>query len=200
MSTQKEEVSEREYAWAWAYTVGSRGVEDGGIEFEVKHKETAEKLSGILGGETAPVTRERENAHRDVEGEERVYEVSAEADNEFHDDIQRLKSFVKKGYERESLRGLLESCGTICYKKSTKSLGVSFSTPSHRLTTTIQDIIEPEFETGHIERASSGNYWFSVEDVGDFADYVYEDKGNLYSPPRHDKLEGCREQVRQASG
>ncbi|MDY6775834.1 MAG: hypothetical protein SV253_07140 [Halobacteria archaeon] len=197
MSVQIEDDT-AEYAYAWGYAVGSRGVEDGEIEFEVKHRETAEKLADILGGEADPVTRERENAHRDVEGEERVYEVSAKTDADFHDDIERLKSFVDDGYEKVSLRGLLESCGTICYKKSTKSLGVSFSTPSHRLTTTIQDLIEPDFETGHIERASSGNYWFSVEDVDDFADYVYEDKANLYSPPRHDKLEGCREQVRQA--
>ncbi|WP_123538390.1 cobalamin biosynthesis protein [Halosimplex salinum] len=103
------------------------------------------------------------------------------------------------------LRGLLEACGTVCFRESAGSVGVSFVHDDERLLETTRSLLadaEPHAPTDDLSETSSGGYWFGLADEADtagFADWVYdgsEDSG-LYAGDRRRKL---RRSVERATG
>jgi len=103
------------------------------------------------------------------------------------------------------VRGLLEGCGTVCFRESSASVGISFVHDDERLLETIRSLLsdaEPAVPTDDLEESSSGGYWFGLADEADaaaFAEWVYADSdaSGLYSAQRRRKLQRS---VERASG
>jgi hypothetical protein len=103
------------------------------------------------------------------------------------------------------LRGLLESCGTVCFRESSASVGVSFVHEDRALLETVRSQLSaatPHVPTDDLAETSSGGYWFGLADAADvagFAEWVYagSDASGLYSADRRAKL---RRSVERATG
>nr|WP_256393764.1 cobalamin biosynthesis protein [Natronoarchaeum rubrum] len=103
------------------------------------------------------------------------------------------------------LRGLLEACGTICFRESSNSVGISFVHDDERLLETIRTLLadaEPDVRGDDLSETSSGGYWFGLADDADaagFARWLYAgtDETGLYSAERRQKL---RRSVERATG
>jgi hypothetical protein len=103
------------------------------------------------------------------------------------------------------VRGLLEACGTVCFRESSGSVGVSFVHDDEALLHTTQSLLDaasPHVPTEDLAESSSGGYWFGVGDDADvtsFADWVYDgsDRSGLYAADRRRKL---RRSVERATG
>ncbi|WP_336326378.1 cobalamin biosynthesis protein [Halovenus sp. HT40] len=94
------------------------------------------------------------------------------------------------------LRGMLEACGTICFRESSGSVGISFVHDDEQFLDTVRsllDEIEPHVPTEDLEESSSGGYWFSVADdadIDEFAAWLYagSEQSGLYAADRRQKL------------
>jgi len=103
------------------------------------------------------------------------------------------------------VRGLLEACGTVCFRESSGSVGVSFVHDDEPLLRTVRSLLaaaEPHVPTDDLSESSSGGYWFGLADDADtaaFARWVYagSDDSGLYSAERRGKL---RRSVERATG
>lgn len=108
-------------------------------------------------------------------------------------------------YRPQLARGLLEACGTVCFRESSGSVGVSFVHDDETLLRTIRSLLEaadPRVPTDDLSETSSGGYWFGLADDADtaaFARWVYagSDGSGLYSAARRRKL---RRSVERATG
>ncbi|WP_415383552.1 cobalamin biosynthesis protein [Halosimplex sp. TS25] len=108
-------------------------------------------------------------------------------------------------YRAPLVRGLLEACGTVCFRESAGSVGVSFVHDDERLLETVRTLLgaaEPHAPTDDLAETSSGGYWFGLADGADtagFADWVYAGSGDsgLYAADRRRKL---RRSVERATG
>jgi hypothetical protein len=103
------------------------------------------------------------------------------------------------------VRGLLEACGTVCFRESSGSVGVSFVHDDEALLRTVRSLLDaadPHVPTDDLSETSSGGYWFGLGDDADtaaFARWVYagSDESGLYSAERRQKL---RRSVERATG
>lgn len=103
------------------------------------------------------------------------------------------------------VRGLLEACGTVCFRESSASVGVSFVHDDRRLLETVRSLLadaDPHAPTDDLAERSSGGYWFGLADeadAADFARWVYagSDASGLYAADRRRKL---RRSVERATG
>lgn len=94
------------------------------------------------------------------------------------------------------VRGLLEACGTVCFRESSGSVGVSFVHDDEALLGTVRSLLdaaEPTVPTDDLSETSSGGYWFGLAedvDTAAFARWVYagSDGSGLYSAERRRKL------------
>ena len=108
-------------------------------------------------------------------------------------------------YRPQLLRGLLEACGTVCFRESAGRVGVSFVHDDERLLGTIRSQLgdaDPSLPTNELAETSSGGYWFGLADDADtaaFARWIYagSDSSRLYSESRRKKL---RRSVERAIG
>ena len=105
-------------------------------------------------------------------------------------------------YDRELLRGLLEACGTVCFKSDADAVGISFVHEDRRLLRTIQSLLAAcpvDAPCGDCAEASSG-YWFGVDDdaVPALGDWLYDssEETGLFAPSRRRKLRKSLERVR----
>jgi hypothetical protein len=97
-------------------------------------------------------------------------------------------------HDRQLLRGLLEGCGTVCFKSDDRAVGLSFVHEDRQLLRTVQSLLGDlpmDAPCGDVSEASSG-YWFGVDDdaVLDVCPWLYdgsEDTG-LFAPSRRRKL------------
>ncbi|MFB6298116.1 MAG: cobalamin biosynthesis protein [Salinirussus sp.] len=100
------------------------------------------------------------------------------------------------GFRPQLVRGLLEACGTVCFRESSGSVGVSFVHDDETLLRTIVSLLAaagPRVPTGDIAATSSGGYWFGLAEEADapaFARWVYDgsEASGLYSAGRRRKL------------
>lgn len=108
-------------------------------------------------------------------------------------------------YRPQLVRGILEACGTVCFRESSGSVGVSFVHEDETLLRTVRSLLdaaEPFVPTDDLSETASGGYWFGLADGADiagFARWAYagsEDSG-LYSAARRRKL---RRSVERATG
>jgi hypothetical protein len=94
------------------------------------------------------------------------------------------------------VRGLLEACGTVCFRESAGAVGISFVHGDDRLLETVRallDAADPHLPTDDLAESSSGGYWFGLADDADvagFARWVYagSDASGLYATERRRKL------------
>ncbi|MFW6435521.1 MAG: cobalamin biosynthesis protein, partial [Halovenus sp.] len=94
------------------------------------------------------------------------------------------------------LRGILEACGTICFRESSSSVGISFVHDDEQLLETVRSLLadtEPRVPTDDLSESSSGGYWFGLGDdaeVDRFAAWLYadSDETGLFSAERQQKL------------
>jgi hypothetical protein len=108
-------------------------------------------------------------------------------------------------YRPQLVRGLLEACGTVCFRESSGSVGVSFVHDDEALLRTVQSLLDaadPHVPADDLSETSSGGYWFGLADDADtavFARWVYagSDGSGLYSAERRQKL---RRSVERATG
>ena len=100
------------------------------------------------------------------------------------------------------VRGLLEACGTVCFRESSGSVGISF-VGTESLLRTIRTLLaeaNPQVPTDDLAETSSGGYWFGLADDADtveFAEWVYagSDESGCYSDGRRRKLRRSVERV-----
>lgn len=115
----------------------------------------------------------------------------------------RFDTFAE--HRPQLVRGLLEACGTVCFRESSGSVGVSFVHDDEALLRTIRSLLndaKPSVPTDDLSETSSGGYWFGLASEADttaFADWVYagSDDSGLYSADRRRKL---RRSVERATG
>jgi hypothetical protein len=105
-------------------------------------------------------------------------------------------------HRRQLLRGLLEGCGTVCFKSSAGTVGVSFVHDDGKLldrTASLLGAIPVEAPTTDLAETSSGGAWFGIEDeaVPALGAWLYEgsESSGLFSPPRRRKLRRSLEQA-----
>lgn len=108
-------------------------------------------------------------------------------------------------HRQQVVRGLLEACGTVCFRESSASVGVSFVHDDDRLLETLRSLLgeaDPSISTAELSKSSSGGSWFGLADDADsaaFARWVYagSDDSELYAADRRRKL---RRSVERATG
>jgi hypothetical protein len=108
-------------------------------------------------------------------------------------------------HRAQLLRGLLEACGTVCFRESSASVGVSFVHDDRALLETVRSQLsaaEVHAPSDDLSETSSGGYWFGLADEADvagFAEWVYagSDESGLYADDRRAKL---RRSVERATG
>ena len=97
-------------------------------------------------------------------------------------------------HDRQLLRGLLEGCGTVCFKSDDDAVGISFVHEDERLLETIQSVLDRiPVDAGYDDCSeASAGYWFGVDDdaVPELGQWVYDGSENsgLFAPSRRRKL------------
>ena len=202
-------------AYLWGHVAGSGEVTGDGIEVVTNDEASADVLAAIAGGDFADLAHEtttREYAHdTSITRTEDEYTVSIDGSELYGqsgplglpvDGRGNYRFSAFSAHKRELLRGLLEGCGTVCFKSSSGTVGISFVADDRALLETIDDLLEScpvEAPTGDISETSSGGYWFGLEDsaVPDFGEWVYgnSEETGLYAPSRRRKLRRSLEQA-----
>ncbi|WP_226006099.1 cobalamin biosynthesis protein [Natrinema salinisoli] len=209
-------------AYFWGHVAGSGDVSDGSIEVVTNDEESAQVLAAIAGGDLEHETTTRDYAHdTSITRTEEEYTLSIGSED--GDDAGLLGRSGALGlpvdgrgnyrfgafsnYDRELLRGLLEGCGTICFKSSSGTVGISFVHDDRELLEFAQDLIADcpiDAPMGDLSETSSGGYWFGVDDdaAPEFGTWLYEncEETGLFAPSRRRKLERSLEQAEAYDG
>lgn len=198
-------------AYFWGHVAGSGTVSDDGIEVVANDERSARVLSAVVGGDVGHDAARRPYTHdTSISRTEDEYTLSIEGSFGREGVLglpvdgrggYRLETFTR--YDRELLRGLLEGCGTICFKSSSGTVGVSFVHDDRGLLERIRGLIDDcpvDAPVGGLAETSSGGYWFGVDDAAApaFGTWLYEDcaETGLYAPTRKRKLERSLDQAR----
>jgi len=208
-------------AYFWGHVAGSGDVTDDRIEVVTNDEESAQVLAAIAGGNLEHETTTREYAHdTSITRTEDEYTLSiGESDDEAGllgrnsalslpvDGRGNYRFGAFSSHDRELLRGLLEGCGTICFKSSSGTVGISFVHGDRELLEATQELIAGcpiDAPTGDLSATSSGGYWFGVDDdaVPEFGTWLYEncEETGLFAPSRRRKLERSIEQASAYDG
>lgn len=199
-------------AYFWGHVAAGGTVGDDELRVTTVDEASAEGLAAIAGARSgeneanlARETTSREYAHdASVTRTEDEYTVTVAGEGLFGRSgalglpvdgrgNYRFGAFAR--YDRELLRGLFEGCGTICFKSSSGTVGISFVHDDPALLDAVRGVIADcpvEVPTGDLSETSSGGYWFGVEDgaAPDFGAWLYEncEESGLYAPSRRRKL------------
>ena len=206
--------SRPETAYLWGHVAGAGEIDGDRITVEAPDETCAERLAAIAGGGTIDHDRtERAYAHdTDLTKTEDEYTVTltggvaargsaafglptGDADGGYRFDVFESE-------RRPLLRGLLESCGTICFKSDAGVVGISFVHHDETLLETVDHLLADcpvDAPTGDISATSSGGYWFGIDDAaaGALGEWVYDgsDDQELFAPTRRRKLEQSLERA-----
>ncbi|MFT4904325.1 MAG: hypothetical protein ACI8UR_000882 [Natronomonas sp.] len=205
-----------ETAYFWGRVIGDGEVTGDGVTVRTNDETAAERLAAVAGADGIDHRIvDREYAHDTaITRSEDTYTVQAlggvgdraaaalglpfEGDSGGY----RLDALAK--HDRQLLRGLLEGCGTVCFKSSAGTVGISFVHDDRKLLERTRKLIEAapvEAPCGDLSETASGGYWFGVDDdaAPAFGEWVYEGSENtgLFAPSRRRKL---RRSVEQAEG
>ncbi|MFP8954076.1 cobalamin biosynthesis protein [Natrialbaceae archaeon A-arb3/5] len=207
-------------AYFWGHVAGSGDVSNDGIEVVTNDKESAQVLAAIAGGDLEHETTSREYAHdASITRTEDEYTLSI-GDNEGGgssgsgllgrsgalglpvDGRGKYRFGAFSSHDRELLRGLLEGCGTICFKSKSGTVGISFVHDNRALLELTQELIDEcpvDAPYDELSETSSGGYWFGVDDAvaPEFGTWLYEncEETGLFAPSRRRKLERSLEQA-----
>lgn len=221
-----------ETAYFWGRTIGDGEATTDGVVVRTNDKDAAELLSAIAGsddersessenasGDAASRAfvghrrTEREYAHdTSITRREDSYTVrlhgsignraAAALGLPFEGDPGGYRLDALAAYDRQLLRGLLEGCGTVCFKSSSGTVGISFVADDRALLeriATLLDSADVETPYGEISETSSGGYWFGIDDEAapEFGEWVYQgcEESGLFAPSRRRKLERSIEEA-----
>ncbi|MFD1634433.1 cobalamin biosynthesis protein [Haloplanus ruber] len=203
-----------ETAYFWGHVAGDGEVRADDLTVRAPDEGCADRLVAIAGGGDVDHHRtEREYAHdTSITRTEDEYHVTVAGDVAARGSAAfGLPTGENRGgyrfdaladANRQLLRGLLESCGTVCFKSSAGVVGISFVHDDRTLLETIQgrlDACPVDVPTDDIAETSSGGYWFGVDDAaGDrFGRWVYDgsEATDLFAPTRRQKLLRSLEQA-----
>ncbi|AGB32502.1 hypothetical protein C488_12593 [Natrinema pellirubrum DSM 15624] len=203
-------------AYFWGHVAGSGDVSDDRIEVVANDEASAGVLAAVAGGDLERETTTRDYAHdTSITRTEDEYVLTIDADDGESGLLGRSGALglpvdgrgnyrfgAFAGHERELLRGLLEGCGTVCFKSSSGTVGISFVHDDRDLLAFARELIADcpvDAPTGDLSETSSGGYWFGVDDAAapDFGTWLYEDceETGLFAPSRRRKLERSLEQA-----
>jgi hypothetical protein len=208
--------SHPETAYFWGRTVGDGELGEDSVTVRTSDETAARRLASIAGADQVDKRiRERQYAHdTSITRTEETYTVQVFGDlttraaaafglpRDGQPGGYRLDAFAD--HDRQLLRGLLEGCGTICFKSSAGTVGLSFVADDRRLLETIDGLLDAapvDAPTDEVSETSSGGYWFGVDDqrVPDVGTWLYdgsEDTG-LFAPSRRRKLRQSVDQARE---
>ncbi|ARS90328.1 cobalamin biosynthesis protein [Natrarchaeobaculum aegyptiacum] len=197
-------------AYFWGHVAGSGDVSATGLEVVTNDEASAQVLAAIAGGDVAHDTVSREYAHdASITRTEDEYTLSIDgllgrsSPRSLPVDGRggyRFGAFAR--HDRDLLRGLLEGCGTICFKSSSGTVGISFVHDDRELLERCRALIADcpvDAPTDDLAETSSGGYWFGVEDdaAPAFGTWLYEtcEETGCFAPSRRRKLEASLEQA-----
>lgn len=204
-------------AYFWGHVAGGGDVRQDRIVVECGDEVCANHLAAIAGGGTVDHRRtERPYAHNaSITRTEDEYQVTVTGDvvgravGAFGlptgDDRGGYQFDAFADADRQLLRGLLESCGTVCFKSSAGSVGISFVHDDRRLLETVGKRLTAcpvEVPIDEIREQSSSGHWFGVADEAaePLGEWVYEGstETELFAPTRRRKLRQSLEQAANA--
>jgi hypothetical protein len=205
-----------ETAYFWGRVAGDGELTGNCVTVHTEDERAADALAAVAGADrTDHRVAARESAHdASVVRYEDEYEIQV-----FGSPAERASAALglpidgqPGGYRLDALadhraplvRGLLEACGTVCFRESSESVGISF-VGTESLLRTIRTLLadaDPQVPTDDLAETSSGGYWFGLADDADtaeFAEWVYagSDESGCYSDGRRRKL---RRSVERATG
>ncbi|WP_435128730.1 cobalamin biosynthesis protein [Halobaculum sp. D14] len=204
-----------ETAYFWGHVAGAGRLRENSVTVETTDEAAAERLVAIAdGGDVDHRSTERRYAHdtsitrsADEYTVQVFGDLARRAAAAFGLPLDgeaggyRFDSF--DGHERQLLRGLVESSGTVCFKSSSGTVGVSFVHPDRRLLERIRTLLADvpvDAPADEVSEASSG-YWFGVADeaVPELGPWLYEGaaESGLFAPSRRRKL---RRSLEEAAG
>ncbi|MFO7926172.1 cobalamin biosynthesis protein [Natronomonas sp.] len=221
-----------ETAYFWGRVIGDGEVTAESVTVRTTDGIAAERLAAIAGGEddqreasenasgdAASSTSvdhritEREYAHdASITRREDAYTVrihgpvgdraAAALGLPFEGDPGGYRLDTLAGYDRQLLRGLLEGCGTVCFKSSSGTVGISFVADDRRLLERIAGLLDAadvDAPFGEISETSSGGYWFGIDDEAapDVGAWLYRgsEETGLFAPSRRRKLQRSIEEA-----
>ncbi|WP_058993136.1 hypothetical protein [Haloarcula sp. CBA1127] len=203
-----------ETAYFWGRVAGDGECEDGCITVRTNDETAARRLASIAGAERADrrivervyahdtsITRQEEEFTVQVVGS-LADRASAALGLPFDGESGGYRFDALADYDRQLLRGLLEGCGTVCFKSDDEAVGISFVHEDERLLRTIQTLLDRcpvDAPYDDLSETSSG-YWFGVADDAApvLGDWLYEgsEETGLFAPSRRRKLRKSIERVR----
>jgi hypothetical protein len=205
-----------ETAYFWGRVVGDGRVTAEGVTVHASDETAAERLAAVAGAEGVDHRIiEREYAHdTTVTRSEDRYTVqvhgavgdraAAALGLPFEGDPGGYRLDALADFDRQLLRGILEGCGTVCFKSSAGTVGVSFVHDDRALLSAVGRLLEDipvEAPYGELAETSAGGHWFGLEDaaVPAVGEWLYENSGDtgLFAPSRRRKL---RRSVERAEG
>ncbi|ELZ95871.1 hypothetical protein C440_06262 [Haloferax mucosum ATCC BAA-1512] len=203
-----------ETAYLWGHVAGSDDIESDVATVHTSDETCADRIATIAGGgdidqqvterpyaHNTSVTRTKDEYLVTIEGD-----VVASATGAFGlpvgDDAGGYRFDVFDDSRKQLLRGLLESCGTVCFKSASGTVGISFVHDDRALLERIDRLLDTcpvDAPTGDVQETSSGGYWFGIDDAAaaPFGRWVYDgsDETHLFAPTRRRKLTRSLEQV-----
>jgi len=196
-----------ETAYFWGRVIGDGEVTADGVTVRTNDEDAAERLAAIAGADDIDHdTIEREYAHdTSITRSEDSYTVqihgpigdraAAALGLPFGGDPGGYRLDTLAGFDRQLLRGLLEGSGTVCFKSSSGTVGISFVHDDRAALERVQmllDTAEVDAPYGDLSETSSGGYWFGIDDEAApaFGEWVYRNSGEaeLFAPSRRRKL------------
>lgn len=206
-----------ETAYFWGRVTGDGELTQNCVTVRTKDERAADALAAVAGADqTDHRVAARESAHDAsivrYEDEYKVQVFGTPADRagaalglpiDGQPGGYRLDAFAD--HRPQLIRGLLEACGTICFRESSGSVGISLVHDDEGLLKTVRSLLadaDPHVPTDDLAETSSGGYWFGLADDADtegFAEWVYaqSDRSGLYSHGRRQKL---RRSIERATG
>ena len=98
-------------------------------------------------------------------------------------------------------RGILEGCGTLCYKKTIRGIGISFTSFDRGWLSDLREEIQKHHPCGSMAKSERGSHWFSIEDEATrpYADWLYGDPAAPHSKARRRKLQQVLGEIRASA-
>jgi len=219
-----------ESAYLWGRVAADGAVDGDAVRVRVGGAPAATRVAALFGARDVDREREvteREYAHdTDVTRTSDEYVVAAETpaarraaaafglptggtafdgDTSDEDAGGGYRFSALADHRRQLLRGIVEGCGTVCYKSDANAVGISAVHDDEALLATVRGLLDAapiEAPYGDLNESSSGGYWFGVaDDAGPaLGEWLYEGSGEsgLFAPQRRTKTRKSIERVREA--
>lgn len=195
-----------ETAYFWGRVAGDGDCRESCVTVRTTDETAARRLASVAGAErTDQRIVERPYAHdTSITRREEEYTVqvvgplaeraSGALGLPFEGDSGGYRLDPLADYDRQLLRGLVEGCGTVCFKSDSQAVGISFVHESRGLLRTVQSLLDDipvAAPYDDLSEASSG-YWFGLDDeaVPVVGEWLYEgsESTGLFAPSRRRKL------------